>query len=92
MKPEDLVPGKSYACKFRLRTYLNENNEPLDTSSIPEDPTEWLLGDWESWGLIARRDSQARLLEVKDERAIRTWTLSYDDVWDIDVAEYTRHA
>jgi hypothetical protein len=88
MKPEDLEPGKSYACKFRVRTYLTDNNTPLDTSSIPQDPSEWLLGEWESWGLIARRDSQARLLEVNDENCTRTWTLSYDDVWDIDVAYY----
>lgn len=88
MKPEDLEPGKSYACKFRVRTYLTDNNTPLDTSSIPEDPSKWLLGEWESWGLIARRDSQARLLEVNDENCTRTWTLSYDDVWDIDVAYY----
>ncbi len=88
MKPEDLEPGKSYACKFRVRTYLTDNNTPLDTSSIPEDPSKWLLGEWESWGLIARRDSQARLLEVNDENCTRTWTLSYDDVWEIDVAVY----
>ena len=72
MKPEDLEPGKSYACKFRVRTYLTDNNTPLDTSSIPEDPSKWLLGEWESWGLIARRDSQARLLEVNDENCTRT--------------------
>ena len=88
MKPEDLELGKSYACKFRVRTYLTDNNTPLDTSSIPEDPSKWLLGEWESWGLIARRDSQARLLEVNDENCTRTWTLSYDDVWEIDVAVY----
>jgi len=88
MKPEDLKPGKSYGCRFRLRTYLDEQGEPVPTSSIPDNPDEWQTGDWESWGLIARRDTHNRLLEIKDQRAIRTWTLSFDDVWDIDVAEY----
>lgn len=91
MKAEDLEPGKSYGCKFTLRTYLDENKEPLATSSVPDNPEQWQLGEWRSWGLIARRDTQNRLFEVKDQNCMRTWTISFDDVYDIDVAEYTPH-
>lgn len=89
MRPQDLQPGYSYGCKFKVRTYMH-NDEPVAESDIPEQPDLLTIGEWTSWGLIARRDPINQLLEVQDQKCLRTWTVHWDDVWDVDVAEYKK--
>jgi len=89
MRPQDLQPGYSYGCKFKVRTYMY-NDEPVAESDIPEQPDLLTIGEWTSWGLIARRDPINQLLEVQDQKCLRTWTVHWDDVWDVDVAEYKK--
>lgn len=88
MKPEDLEPGKSYACKFKIKTYITEQGEPVCITDLAENTRELKTGSWVSWGVIARRDTANRLLEVEDQQTDRTWILNWDEVWDIDVAQY----
>lgn len=88
MTADDIQPGNSYGCKFRTKTYLDPNGKPTDLSQLPKNPADVKIGDWISWGLIAKRDSRNQLLEIKDQQITRTWILHYSDVWDIDLAEY----
>lgn len=88
MKPEELEPGKSYACKFQIKTYLDRNGKPRLLDDLPTALSDLQVGDWRSWGLISKRDTQNQLLEVEDQTVSRTWTLAWDAVWDIDVAEF----
>lgn len=88
MKPEDLLSGQSYACKFRIKTYLDDHGAPLDLTLLPAEPGKVKTGDWVSWGVIAKRDTENRLLEVEDQQVQRIWILNWDEVWDIDTAAY----
>lgn len=92
MKPEQLEPGKSYACKFRIKTYVNEQGEPMEIADLPQEPHLLKTGVWVSWGVIARRDTANRLLEVEDQQTERTWILNWDEVWDIDTAQYGKES
>lgn len=92
MEPQDIEPGRSYGCRFRIKTYLDENRQPVELNELPQNPGSVKTGDWVSWGLIEKRDRQNQLLSVRDQRVDRTWTLHYSEVWDIDLAEYREDA
>ena len=80
----DIIPGKSYACKFKCETMLNVNDQPFTDSSVP------LKGPalYESFGLISTRDLDKKLVRVLDETSKKHFIISFDDIWDIDDVEW----
>lgn len=89
IKPEDIEPGKSYACFFTVKNIpLDRYGRPGGLYSMADLPVE-RTGDYEGFGPIHKRDSEQRLFEIEDTtKTTRKWIVSWDDVRDIDFAEY----
>ena len=87
MKPQDIVPGQSYACYYTLRDIpLDKWNRPGGLLSLADVPIH-RTGDWEGFGVIQTRDTQQELFEIWDTELKRTFVVAWQDCRDIDVAE-----
>tara|TARA_B100001013_G_C24558019_1_gene421401 strand:- start:164 stop:448 length:285 start_codon:yes stop_codon:yes gene_type:complete len=77
--------GKSYACKFKVTTMLDEFGRPPGLSDVPlRGP-----GLYEGLGIIKVRDLDKRLVRVIDEKSGKEFIVPFDDCWDIDDAIYS---
>ena len=85
MKNEDIEVGKSYGCKFKVTTMLDEMGRPApNLSDVPlKGP-----GEYEGFGVIQVRDLKSRLVELYDTTARKTFRVDFDNIWDIDLVEY----
>lgn len=89
MNIEDITAGESWACHFRVRTFVNKDGKPVDTTNIQiGDPVPGEPGDYEGFGLIAKRDSVKELVEIVDlSIEDKTWIVHWNDCWAVDKAE-----
>ena len=85
-KIEDITPGKSYGCKFKVTTMLDTMGRPApNLSDVPlKGP-----GEYEGFGVIQIRDMDSRLVELYDTGSRKSFRVSFDDIWDVDEVEYT---
>ena len=85
IKIEDITPGKSYACKFRTTTMLDDLGRPApNLSDVPlKGP-----GVYEGFGVLTTRDMDSRLVKLIDEKSSKEFTVSFDDIWDVDTVEW----
>lgn len=85
MKIEDIEVGKSYGCKFKVTTMLDEMGRPApNLSDVPlKGP-----GEYEGFGVIQVRDLKSRLVELYDTTARKTFRVDFDNIWDVDEVEY----
>lgn len=86
MTPNDITAGESWACRYRITKMLDENGKPVRNLKIGE--TAAGPGYVEGIGVIVKRDVNSQLLELKDIQTQETHVVPFDDVWDIDRAEY----
>lgn len=79
---DDCVAGESYACRYKIETMLDSHGQPVN----PLNPTPKLQGPgvWEGLGVVRTRDSEQRLVELRDTQTDRVHIVSWDDCWDID--------
>lgn len=82
----DIVPGNSYACKFKVETMLDQFDRPApNLSDVPlKGP-----GLYEGFGLLKQRDLDNRLVVVVDQKSGRDFICGFDDIWDVDEVEWT---
>lgn len=81
----DVETGKSYACKFKVETMLDTLGRPApNLSDVPLKGK----GLYEGFGLIAVRDTEQELCKIHDIASKKEFIVSFDDMWDIDEAEY----
>ena len=85
IKIEDVIPGKSYGCKFKVTTMLDDLGRPApNLSDVPlKGP-----GEYEGFGVIQIRDTDSRLVELYDTSCRKSFRVSFDDIWDVDEVEY----
>lgn len=84
MKIEDITPGKSYACKFRVETMLDEFGRPPGLTDTPLAGVKM----YESLGVLIQRDTEQRLVKLQDEKSKKEFVVSFDDIWDVDEVEW----
>lgn len=90
MNIEDIEPGKSYACKFVVKTFVNEMGNPVDTSQLSVgEKVPGIPGDYHGFGIVVTRDTANQLLEIWDEQQQRTWVVAWANVSDLDTVEWT---
>ncbi len=91
MQMKDITPGESWGCKFKVRTFVDEQGQPVSTRNIPlGGKVPGTPGWYKGVGSIALRDVKNRMVEIVDHTIPnRKWTVSWDDCWDIDRVEYT---
>ena len=82
---EEVIPGNSYGCKFRVETMLDTLGRPATDLS---DVTLQGPGMYEGFGVIQVRDMKSRLVDLYDTTARKMFTVSFDDIWDIDTVEW----
>jgi len=83
-KIEDIIPGNSYGCKFKVTTMLDEFDRPAGLSDTPlKGP-----GEYEGFGVLQARDLESRMVELYDTTARKMFVVSFDDIWDIDDVEW----
>jgi hypothetical protein len=85
IKIEDVTPGKSYGCKFKVTTMLDTMGRPApNLSDVPlKGP-----GEYEGFGVIQVRDMDSRLVELYDTGCRKSFRVSFDNIWDVDEVEY----
>lgn len=85
MKIQDVQVGKSYACKFKVKTMLDDLGRPAP--NLSDRP---LAGEkmYESIGVIEIRDTEKEMVQVVDEKSSKKFVVSFADIWDIDEAEF----
>ena len=80
----DVKEGTSIACKFKVHTMLDIMGRPPGLSDTPlRGP-----GDYESLGVIMKRDTEKQLVELEDTKSKRCFVVSWDDCWDIDDVDW----
>ena len=82
---EDITPGSSYACKFRVETMLDTFGRPPGLSDTPLKG----VGAYEGVGVLMQRDLEQRLVLLQDEQSKKEFVVSFDDIWDVDTIEWT---
>lgn len=81
----EVVPGNSYACKFRVETMLDTLGRPApNLSDVPVKGP----GLYEGIGILTQRDIDQRLVKLTDEQSKKEFVVSFDDIWDIDEIEW----
>ena len=77
---ENIVPGNSYACKFRVETMLDTFGRIPGLSDTPLKG----VGTYEGIGILMQRDVEQRLVKLKDEKSSKEFVVGFDDIWEID--------
>ena len=85
IKIEDITPGQSYACRFRTKTMLDDLGRPAP--NLSDRPLKG-PGLYEGLGVLTTRDTESRLVKLIDDASRKEFTVSFDDIWDIDVVEW----
>jgi len=86
---EDITPGKSYGCKFKVTTMLDTMGRPApNLSDVPlKGP-----GEYEGFGILQVRDLKSRMVELYDTKSRKTFRVDFDNIWDVDTVEYVENA
>ena len=82
---KNIETGKSYACKFKVETMLDDLGRPApNLSDVPlKGP-----GLYEVFGVLMQRDSEKELVVVKDEKSKKEFVVPFSDIWDVDDVEW----
>tara|TARA_B100001113_G_C20959257_1_gene556726 strand:+ start:289 stop:579 length:291 start_codon:yes stop_codon:yes gene_type:complete len=82
----EVQPGKSYACKFKVQTMVDMNGKPHpNLTDVPLKGVTNYIG----LGIMLQRDSEKKLVKLKDTESKKEFVVSFDDIWDIDEAEFS---
>jgi len=81
---KDVIPGKSYACKFRVETMLDTFDRPPGLSDTPLKGT----GTYEGFGVIMTRDLEQGFVKIRDEESLYHFVVPISDIWDIDTIDW----
>lgn len=82
----DIIPGNSYACKFKVVTLMDTLDRPAP--NLSDTPVKG-PAVYESIGILKQRDIENRMVLLVDEKSNREFAVSFDDIWDIDTIEWT---
>ena len=90
MKIENIKAGESWGCRFRVRTFVDDEGKPVDTTNIQiGDTVPGKPGDYEGFGVIAKRDNEKQLVEIIDQdMEDKTWVVHWNDCWAVDRVEF----
>lgn len=82
---EDITPGQSYACMFRVETMVDSLGRPAP--NLSDTPLAGVK-TYEGFGFLMQRDMDQRLVKLKDDKSNKEFVVSFDDIWDIDTVEF----
>ena len=85
MQIENVQPGESYACKFRVTTMLDTLGRPAP--NLSDTPLKG-PGEYEGLGVIKIRDLENRQVKLNDTASGKDFIVDFDSIWDIDTVEW----
>ena len=81
----DIMPGGSYACKFKVEQMLEQDGglfTGLNDARIAG------LGMYEGFGLLLTRDVGNELVRIQEQKSGKTITVPFAQIWDVDEVEW----
>jgi len=88
MNLEDLTPGESWACKFKVLTFLDTDGNIIDKKVNVGEKHPGSPGLYESLGIIQVRDLDSNLVKLVDTKTNKEFCVNWDDCWDVDTIEW----
>ena len=90
MKIEDIPAGESWACRFKVTTFVDkESGLAVEDKNVqPGQAHKGIPGEYESIGIIEVRDNTSRIVQLIDTVTNITFKVGYDFCWDIDKVEW----
>jgi hypothetical protein len=85
LKIQQVIEGKSYACKFSVTTACDGEGNPTPNLS---GNTHIENKIYESLGIIVQRDLTNSLVRLIDEPSKLQFVVPFDKIWDIDEIEW----
>lgn len=85
LKINEIQPGQSYACKFKVQTELNDLGEPIPNLN---NNSTLKIGDYESFGVLLQRDCENNIVKILDHPSQMQFIVPFSDIWDIDTVEW----
>lgn len=85
MQIEDITPGLSYACRFRVTTMLDTLGRPAP--NLSDTPLQG-PGEYEGLGVIKIRDLDSRQVKLNDTVTGKDFVVDFDNIWDIDTVDW----
>lgn len=88
MNLEDLTPGKSWACKFKVITFLDTDGNIIDKKVNVGEKHPGKPGVYEGLGIIQIRDVENDLVKLIDVESKKEFCVAWENCWDPDTIEW----
>lgn len=88
MQAKDCVAGESWACRFRVTTFLDDQGCPVEASVSVGQAHPGVPGEYTGIGIVKTRDCANELVELEDCATHRTWVVEWSNTWDYDRVEW----
>ncbi len=89
MKLTDITAGQSWACKFKVMTFLDSEGNVVDKQLNIGERHPGVPGVYEGLGIIKVRDIEKNLVKVLDTKTEKEFCVDWNDCWDADIVEWT---
>ena len=88
---QDCTPGTSWACRFRVTTWLDQDGNPTQPNKNLNlgETAECKPGEYTSLGVIQVRDLNNLKVELQDTESHKVFVVAVEDCWEFDKVEYT---
>lgn len=88
MNLKDLTTGQSWACKFKVTTFLDQGGNVVDANLSVGEKHPGSPGLYESLGIIKVRDVENNLVQVIDTKTQKEFCVDWENCWDPDTIEW----
>ena len=90
MEIKDINIGESYACRFKVSTFVDvDGNAIHETNLNIGEKHPGMPGIYEGIGIIEVRNIEQELVQLIDTRDGATFNVPWADCWDVDTVEWT---
>ena len=88
MNIQDIPAGESWACRFRITTFLDSDGVPVTAQLQQGQAHPGSPQVYESIGVIQVRDLAQERVQLQDTVTLNQYTVRFEDCWDIDRIEW----
>ena len=89
MKLEELTVGESWACKFKVTTFVDEQGKVIDAKLCVGEKHPGKPSVYEGLGIIKVRDVENDLVKLIDVESKKEFCVAWENCWDPDTIEWS---
>lgn len=89
MHIRDIPAGESWACRFRVNTFVDAQGVPVSANLQLGQAHPGTPGVYEGIGVIQVRDLAQERVQLQCTQTLQQFTVAFDDCWDVDTIEWT---